>query len=80
MKYIDLLKSSTDEEFAEILGNKASEMDRMLAGVLQNQWQIMRTKHPVIRVTNELTMKALAQVGYEPKIPAPRQILRGFKR
>jgi hypothetical protein len=38
----------------------------------------MRTKHPVIRVTNALTMKALEEAGYEPKIPAPKQILKGF--
>ena len=69
-----------DEEFARILETKARDLDRALAGVLQNQWQIMRTKHPVIRVTNELTMKALAQAGFEPKIPAPRQILKGFKQ
>ena len=67
-----------DEEFAQILETKASTLERELAGVLQNQWQIMRTKHPVICVTNELTIKALKEAGYEPKIPAPKQILKGF--
>ena len=67
-----------DEEFARILDTKAPALERELAGVLQNQWQIMRTKHPVIRVTNELTMKALGETGFKPDIPAPKQILKGF--
>ena len=76
----DRIQVVSDEEFVTILENLTDDSERELIGVLQNQWQIMRQKHPVIRVTNELTMSALEKAGYIPNIPAPGQILKGFNK
>ena len=68
----------SEEEFMQIMEEKAGEMDPRLHGMVMNNWQIFKNALPVIRITNTLTMKHLAEAGMHPQIPAPGQILKEF--
>ena len=68
----------SDEEFAETMEKRAAKMDKELSALLMDHWHRSKTNPPVIKVSNELTMEHLAQSGYTPEIPDPKQILKGF--
>lgn len=68
----------TDEEFTGLLEKKTENMEAETVSMLKNQWRILHREHPVIHVTNTLTIEALEKAGHTPKIPEPEQVLKGF--
>jgi len=79
MKAVDpATETVSDEEFAELMRQKASELDKELSALLMDHWHRSKTAPPVIQVSNDLTVKCLEETGYVTQIPGPEQILKGF--
>ena len=70
--------TGTEEEFEQIVTRETAGMDRELFGLVRDHWHRIKYNPPAISVSNSRTMKALEEVGYDPVIPAPEQLLKGF--
>lgn len=68
----------SEEEFEQIVTRETAGMDRELFGLVRDHWHRIKYNPPAISVSNSRTMKALEEVGYDPVIPAPEQLLKGF--
>lgn len=69
---------ASNEKMTELLMTKASEMKKEQIGLLVDHWRRAKFDRPEIDVLNHMTMEELRRLGFQPDIPGPEQLLKGF--
>ena len=74
----ECLYTVPDEVFSQMLLETARGPFRELVAPLIDYWHHIRTRTPVIEVSNEITIKELEHAGFYPRIPGPERLLGSF--